>query len=175
MSLKTAKEVLESIVQLDRSANTKGEELNVIFFGGEPLLNKDVLRYLISNLPDRIINCQLRFGISSNRTNIDYEIASLLKKHNARVQVSIDGNSVTHNSQRPFANGCGSYDQIIGNLKHFDLNYHRIIARVTVSKRNLGFYEQLIHLYDEGFRQISVGFVVNSGDSKNRYYIGRYA
>ena len=167
MSLQTAKDVLEWIVQLDKRVTTRGEELNVIFFGGEPLLNKDVLRYLITNLPDRIINSQLRFGISTNGTLIDCEVASLLKEHNARVQISIDGNSVTHNSQRPFANGYGSYDQIICNLKHFDLKYQRIIARVTVSKRNLEFYDQLIHLYKEGFRQLSVGFVVNSGDLRN--------
>ncbi len=163
MTLEDAEKVVEWLIAQDRSIDSSEQQLNLIFFGGEPLLCKNVIQYFLEEISRRVQNYSPRFSISTNGVLLDKNIATLFKKYDVRVQISIDGNRNIQNAHRPHFDGTGTYDTIVNNLQYFNLSNDRVSARATVSKKNIRFFEQIKHLYDIGFKQLSLGFVVDSG------------
>ncbi len=89
------------------------------------------------------------------------------------IVLSIDGRKEVHNHMRPFKNGTGSYDFIIDKFKKVaeSRNQQKYYVRGTFTHNNLDFVEDVLHLADEGFEQISVEPVV--ADPNEPYAIRR--
>ncbi len=110
-------------------------ELTIQFYGGEPLLNFSVLKYATeeAEILKKKHKKDIRYYIITNGTLINEEIASFFAKYNFSVQVSMDGNKTTHDENRIFCNGKGSYDCTYNGLtllKKFKVNYN-IMSVVT--------------------------------------------
>ena len=160
MSYETGKKALDFLV-----ANSGNRvNLEVDFFGGEPLLNWEVVKKLVAygRSLEEPNNKKFRFTLTTNGVLLNDEIIEFANKEMANVVCSIDGRKEVNDKKRPFRGGQGSYDVIVPKFKKVaesrdQMNYY---VRGTFTHDNLDFSEDVKHLADLGFRQISVEPVV---------------
>lgn len=118
------------------------KNINVTWFGGEPLLGMSV----IESLSEQIIalceekELQYQAGIITNGYLLTPENAEKLKKYNVRyAQVTVDGPKEIHNERRPTVNGQGTYDVIMNNLKSIlKINDLRLADGLEMLRQGLG-------------------------------------
>ncbi|MDA3886531.1 MAG: radical SAM protein [Candidatus Delongbacteria bacterium] len=94
----------------------QAKELVITFFGGEPLLNVDVIEYLCEKL-SKNKEKHITFSIITNATLISNKFIDLVKKYNIFIRFSIDGPKEVNDKLRVYRNGKGSYDRINKNVK----------------------------------------------------------
>jgi len=161
MSYEVGKAALDFLIK--NSGHRKN--LEVDFFGGEPLMNWETVKKLVAygREQEKIHDKNFRFTITTNGMLLNDEITDFCNKEMTNVVLSIDGRKCTHDYMRPVRGGKrGSYDVIIGKLKKFakkrgDKEYY---VRGTYTRQNLDFAADVIHLADEGFKEVSVEPVV---------------
>ncbi|HJQ36794.1 MAG TPA: radical SAM protein [Thermoanaerobaculia bacterium] len=131
-----------------------GEKVNIAFLGGEPLINRDVVRRATEYAAAR----GATFSITTNGTLLREDDAEFFEKHAFAVTISIDGIGAAHDAQRPFKSGRGSFDELMTRVEPLLRMQRRmqVSARVTVTPRNLALKETLDELLARGFH--SVGF-----------------
>ncbi|MCR5603630.1 MAG: thioether cross-link-forming SCIFF peptide maturase [Lachnospiraceae bacterium] len=160
MSYETGKRALDYLIENSGSRRN----LEVDFFGGEPLMNFEVVRRLveygrsIENKYDK----NLRFTLTTNGVLLNDEILDFANKEMSNLVLSIDGRKEIHDRMRPFRGGQGSYDAIVDKFKKAaesrnQMNYY---VRGTFTRHNLDFPKDVMHLADLGFEQISIEPVV---------------
>ncbi|QOR36415.1 radical SAM protein [Clostridium sp. 'deep sea'] len=94
----------------------KGKNLSsILFFGGEPLLNTDMITYLAEGFIAQQKTTP-NFSVITNGTIVNDHIINILKKYDMQITVSIDGPKNIHDKMRPFEDGCGSYDLVKSNI-----------------------------------------------------------
>jgi uncharacterized protein len=147
-------------VELLTAAAEPGARLNLAFLGGEPLINRDVLRAATKRALEIAASraAKITFSITTNGTLLTKDDAYFFEDHGFAVTVSIDGPREAHDALRPFKGGRGSYDGIMQRVAPL-LKLQRkmqVSARVTVTPRNLALRETLDGLIAAGFH--SVGF-----------------
>lgn len=160
MSFEVGKAALDFLI-----ANSgERRNLEVDFFGGEPLLNFDVVKQLVAygREQEKIHNKNFRFTLTTNGVLLDDDVMEFANKEMANVVLSIDGRKEIHDLMRPFRKGAGSYDLIVPKFKKLadSRNQERYYVRGTFTRNNLDFAEDVKHLADLGFKQISVEPVV---------------
>ncbi|MCM1244732.1 MAG: thioether cross-link-forming SCIFF peptide maturase [Roseburia sp.] len=160
MSYETGKKALDFLVA--NSGNRKN--LEVDFFGGEPLMNFEVVKKLVAygRRLEKEHDKHFRFTLTTNGVLLDDEIIEFANKEMDNIVLSIDGRKEVHDRMRPNKNGDGSYDLILDKFKKVaaSRNQTRYYVRGTFTHYNLDFVEDVLHLADEGFEQISVEPVV---------------
>ena len=160
MSLEVGKQALDFLVA--NSGNRRN--LEVDFFGGEPTMNFDVVKELVryGRSLEGPHNKNFRFTLTTNGVLLDDDIMEFANREMANVVLSIDGRKEVNDYMRPTRNGKGSYDLIVPKFRKFaelrnQTNYY---VRCTFTHHNLYFSEDVLHLADLGFKQISVEPVV---------------
>ena len=160
MSLEVGKQALDFLVA--NSGNRRN--LEVDFFGGEPTMNFDVVKELVryGRSLEEPHNKNFRFTLTTNGVLLDDDIMEFANREMAIVVLSIDGRKEVNDYMRPTRNGKGSYDLIVPKFRKFaelrnQTNYY---VRGTFTHHNLDFSEDVLHLADLGFKQISVEPVV---------------
>lgn len=138
--------------------------LEVDFFGGEPLMNFQVVKDLVAygRSQEKEHNKKFRFTLTTNGMLLTDEVMEFANKEMANVVLSVDGRKEVHDFMRPTRNGKGSYDLIIDKFKKMaelrnQTNYY---VRGTFTHYNLDFSKDVLHLADLGFKQISAEPVV---------------
>ena len=138
--------------------------LEVDFFGGEPLMNWQVVKDLVAygRSLEATHNKKFRFTLTTNGVLLNDDIIEFANKEMSNIVLSIDGRKEVHNFMRPHRGGQGSYDEIVPKFKKVaesrdQMNYY---VRGTFTQHNLDFAEDVKHLADLGFKQISVEPVV---------------
>ena len=138
--------------------------LEVDFFGGEPLMNFQVVKDLVAygRSQEAIHNKKFRFTLTTNGVLLNDDIMEFANKEMSNVVLSIDGRKEVNDRMRPFRNGTGSYDMIVPKFQKFaeSRNQNNYYARGTFTKNNLDFSKDVLHMADLGFEQISVEPVV---------------
>ncbi len=160
MSLETGKKALDFLV-----ANSGNRvNLEVDFFGGEPLMNWQVVKDLVEygRSLEQPHNKKFRFTLTTNGVLLNDEIMEFANKEMSNVVLSIDGRKEVNDQMRPFRGGQGSYDLIVPKFQKVaesrdQMNYY---VRGTFTHNNPDFAEDVMHLADLGFQQISVEPVV---------------
>ena len=160
MSLEVGKKALDFLV-----ANSGNRvNLEVDFFGGEPLMNWQVVKELVKygrslEAPN---NKKFRFTLTTNGVLLNDEILEFANREMANVVLSIDGRKEVHDKMRPFRGGQGSYDLIVPRFQKIaeSRGQERYYVRGTFTHNNLDFSRDVLHLADLGFKQISVEPVV---------------
>lgn len=164
MSFEVAKQAMDFLI-----ANS-GDHVNleVDFFGGEPLMNFDVVKKTVEYA--RSIEKQhgknFRFTLTTNGVDVDQEVMDFANKECHNVVMSIDGRKEVHDRFRVDYQGNGSYDTIIPKFQEFaksreDQGYY---VRGTYTHHNIDFLEDIKHMADLGFTQLSMEPVVCSPD-----------
>jgi uncharacterized protein len=156
MPLETAK----SSVDLMLADKRPGERANLTFMGGEPLLNRLVLRettrYAAHEAEKRQV--QLGFSITTNGTLLDESDADFFEAHGFAVTVSLDGPPELHDRLRRFKSGRGSFERIQRAIEPLlaRQRYMQVSARVTVTPQHEDLPAILDAFIERGFH--SVGF-----------------
>jgi len=160
MSLETGRKAID--FPIENSGNRKS--LEVDFFGGEPLLNMDVVKFVVDYAEKEAVKHGKEFsftmttnGVLLNDANIDF-----LNEKMDNVVISIDGRKDVHNAVRKTINGKDCYGLILNNALKFrkvrgDKKYY---IRGTFTSKNPDFAKDVLELNDLGFDQISIEPVV---------------
>ncbi|HIZ06945.1 MAG TPA: thioether cross-link-forming SCIFF peptide maturase [Candidatus Eubacterium avistercoris] len=160
MSFETGKAALDFLIA--NSGNRRN--LEVDFFGGEPLMNFQVVKDLVAygREKEKIHDKNFRFTLTTNGVLLNDEVMEFANKEMANVVLSIDGRKEVNDHMRPFRNGKGSYDLIVPKFQKLaeSRNQDRYYVRGTFTHYNTDFSKDVLHLADLGFKQISVEPVV---------------
>lgn len=171
MSLETGKKALDFLVK--KSGNRRN--LEVDFFGGEPLMNFEVVKELVAygEELEKVHNKNFRFTITTNGVLLTDEIIDYINNKMDNVVLSLDGRKEINDKMRPTKSKDGSYDII--EPKYLELIKLRgnksYYVRGTFTKNNLDFSEDVIYLKERGFDSVSVEPVVAKPDES--YAIGK--
>ena len=167
MTYEVGKQALDFLIA--NSGNRRN--LEVDFFGGEPLMNWQVVKDLVAygREQEKLYNKKFRFTLTTNGVLLDDEVMEFANREMDNVVLSIDGRKEVHDFMRPFRKGAGSYDLVVPKFLKFaesrgEKSYY---ARGTFTRHNLDFSKDVLHLADLGFDQISVEPVV--ADEKEEY------
>lgn len=160
LDAETGKKAIDFL--LTHSKGRKNLELD--FFGGEPLMNMPVIKEVVSyaRSKEKEYNKNFRFTVTTNGILLDDEITDYLNREMYNIVLSIDGRKEVNDRMRPTVNQKGSYDVILPKFKNLvdkrgDGQYY---VRGTFTKYNIDFAADVLHLNEVGFDQVSVEPVV---------------
>lgn len=142
--------------------------LDIDFFGGEPLLNFDLVKETVdyARSKEEEFNKHFNFTLTTNGLLLDDEVIDYLNKNMKNVVLSLDGRKEKHDQFRKTLNGKGSFDAIVPKFQNFvkkrgDKEYY---MRGTFTANNLDFTEDLKTYLDLGFTRTSLEPVVGKSD-----------
>lgn len=161
MSFETGKRAIDFVI---RNSGPR-HNIEVDLFGGEPLMNFDVVRQIVdyANEEGPKHNKNIRFTITTNAMLLDEKKMDYIDKNMGNVVLSIDGRKEVNDSIRVRRDGSGSFDKILPNIKAMAARRQgkkQYYARGTFTRNNLDFYNDVIFLADQGFKEISIEPVV---------------
>jgi uncharacterized protein len=141
--------------------------VNLTFFGGETLMNFKVLKSALAYARERAaaLGKEVNSSLTTNATLLREEVIDWIVENDVGVTVSIDGAREQQDKHRTFANGMGSYDIIIPNIKELLARHRRrpVGARVTLTGQNLDVVSIYKHLFEEiGFWEVGFAPVTTS-------------
>ena len=157
MPVETGKKAIDFL--LEQSGNRENLELD--FFGGEPLMNFDAVKEIVeyARMREKEYGKNFRFTITTNGMLLTDDKIEFINKEMSNVVLSIDGRPEVNDRIRLTPNGKGCYDIILPKFKKLvdarDKNKDYYV-RGTFTKYNLDFAEDVFHLNEAGFDQISV-------------------
>jgi len=162
MSFEVGKKALDFLI-----ANSGGRRnLEVDFFGGEPLMNWQVVKQLVEygRSQEESHNKRFRFTLTTNGVLLNDEIMEFCNQEMSNVVLSLDGRKEVNDRMRPFRKGDGSYDLIVPKFQKFadSRNQTNYYVRGTFTRNNLDFSKDVLHFADLGFKQMSMEPVVAS-------------
>lgn len=166
MSFDTGRRAIDFL--LERSEGR--ENLEMDFFGGEPLMNFEVVKQLVeyARSREKEYGKHFRFTITTNGMLLDDDKIDFINREMSNVVLSIDGRREVNDRIRKRLDGSGCYDRILPAFKKLvdargDKEYY---VRGTYTRYNLDFAEDVFHMYECGFDQISVEPVVSDPTEK---------
>ena len=160
MSFEVGKRAMDFLIE-----NSGGRRnLEVDFFGGEPLMNFDMVKKLVAYCreQEKIHNKNFRFTMTTNGMLIDDDVIDFCNKECHNVVLSLDGRKEVHDRFRKDYAGHGSYDAIVPKFQEFvkkrgDKGYY---MRGTFTHYNTDFTNDIFHMADLGFTELSMEPVV---------------
>ena len=162
MSFEVGKRALDFLIE---NSGTR-RNLEVDFFGGEPLMNWDVVKELVSyaRVQEKIHNKNFRFTLTTNGMLIDDDVIDFSNREMSNVVLSLDGRKDVHDRLRVDYMGRGSYETIVPKFQEFvkrrgNKNYY---MRGTFTHKNVDFTNDIFHMADLGFTELSMEPVVCS-------------
>ncbi len=164
MSFEVGKRAIDFLIE------NSGERRNleVDFFGGEPLMNWDVVKQIVeyARSVEKQRGKNFRFTLTTNGVLIDDDVIEFSNREMSNVVLSLDGRKEIHDATRVDYAGNGSYDRIVPKFQKLvasrgGKNYY---MRGTFTHRNPDFTNDVFHMADLGFTELSMEPVVCSPD-----------
>ena len=164
MSYEVGKRALDFLVE---NSGTR-RNLEVDFFGGEPLMNFDVVKQLVAYARsiEKEKNKNFRFTLTTNGVLVDDDVIEFSNKEMSNVVLSLDGRKEVHDRYRVDYAGNGSWEKIVPKFQKFvnargGKNYY---MRGTFTHANPDFLEDIKTMLDLGFSELSMEPVVAASD-----------
>ena len=156
MSYEVGKKALDFLIA---NSGTR-RNLEVDFFGGEPLMNWQVVKDLVAygREQEKLHDKHFRFTLTTNGVLLNDEVQEFVNKEMDNVVISLDGRKEVNDQMRPFRNGKGSYDLIVPKFQKLaeSRNQEKYYIRGTFTRNNLDFSKDVEHFADLGFKQMPV-------------------
>ncbi|HID94824.1 MAG TPA: SPASM domain-containing protein [Candidatus Latescibacteria bacterium] len=152
-----SKEVAKDAVDFFVRNSGRHRRCEIIFFGGEPLMNMEVMRFVVAYAGDQFgkRGKKVRFSLTTNATLLDDEAIEFLNRNRMNVTISLDGDRETHDRLRVFRDGRGTYNHILPRIKRFlESRRGRVPVRATITHYNLEVVDLARHLFDVGFDNV---------------------
>ena len=144
MSFEVGKKALDFLVK------NSGNRINleVDFFGGEPLMNWQVVKDLVAygRSLEEPFHKKFRFTLTTNGVLLNDEVLEFVNREMSNVVLSIDGRKEVHDKMRPFRGGQGSYDLIVPKFR-----------KVAESRGQMNYYEMCIRDRAEAHQRVLCG------------------
>jgi uncharacterized protein len=160
MSLDTGRRAMDFLIE---NSGTR-HNLEVDFFGGEPLMNFEVCKGIVAYARsiEKEHDKNFRFTLTTNGVGITDEVIDFANRECVNVVLSLDGRKEVHDRLRKYLNGRGSYDDIVPKFQKLvkargGRGYY---MRGTYTHYNTDFTEDILHMADLGFRELSMEPVV---------------
>lgn len=134
----------------------------VTFFGGEPLMNIDVIKFSINYINELLkeYDIQVQYIITTNGTIFNDDIIKLFVDNDIRFTISIDGGQAIQDRNRPYTSGKGSFEVIKTNVAKLRKYYNKLSARMTLTHEDVPYLKQAVmDLWDIGFTDVVYEFV----------------
>lgn len=166
MSAETGKRAIDFVIK--HSGPRKNIEVDL--FGGEPLMAMDMIKEVIqyARSIEKEHNKNIRFTMTTNATLLNDEIIEYLNENMVNIILSLDGRKDINDAMRMRKDGSGSYESIVPKIKEMvkkrdpeKMHY----VRGTFTRNNLDFFQDVKHMVDEGFKEISIEPVVLPDES----------
>ena len=161
MSFETGKKAIDFMI---KNSGTR-KNLEADFFGGEPLMNFEVIKKIVkyARSIEKEYGKNFRFTITTNGILLDNEKIEFINKEMFNVVLSLDGRKEIHDKLRPTCNDKGSYEIIVPKYRQLlatrgNKDYY---VRGTFTKNNLDFTNDILHMAELGFKQLSIEPVVS--------------
>ncbi len=162
MSFEVGKRAIDFLIE----NSGKRRNLEVDFFGGEPLLNFEVVKQIVNYARsiEKKYNKNFRFTLTTNGMSINDDVIDFCNKEMDNVVLSLDGRKKIHDNLRKTISGQGSYDIIVPKFQEFvkkrgNKSYY---IRGTFTHNNTDFTNDILHMADLGFKELSMEPVVCS-------------
>lgn len=181
MSLETGKAAIDFLVR----SSGESKILDIDFFGGEPLLNWDVVKELVfyAREVEKQSGKKFRFTLTTNGLLIDDDVIEFTNRHIHNVVLSLDGRPEIHDAHRKLHGGGGSYAEVAPKIKQL-VEARRAkgyYIRGTFTRDNMDFVNDILHLADLGYKELSMepvvtkpgtsfGFTLDDADELCRQY-----
>lgn len=166
MSLEVSRQAIDFVIR--HSGLRKNIEIDL--FGGEPLMAfhniKEIVKY--GKEQGKLHNKIIRFTMTTNATLFNDDNIKYLNNNMENIVLSIDGRKKVNDNVRVAIDGSGSYDKILRNIKKVVTvreKSKQCYIRSTFTRANTDFFQDIIHLVNEGFHKISVEPVVLPSDN----------
>lgn len=166
MSYEHAKQAIDFYLERSREA----ESLCLSFYGGEPLLEYELIKQCVSYIKLKKRDLPIRFVMTTNATLLTKEKFDILIKNKFAIMISLDGDKQTHDSNRIFANGMGSFSLIMNNLRnlksydkqYFDeyISFNCVISVTTDTQATYEFFANTEMFHTE---VVSLNYVATAG------------
>jgi uncharacterized protein len=161
MSVDTAKKAIDYVIK--RSGPRKNIEIDL--FGGEPTLIMDSIKEIIQYARDNEEKWgkKIRFTMTTNATLLTPDMMDYMDKEMGNIILSLDGRKEVNDNVRIKVDKSGSYDDIIPNIKEMIKRRTKgktYYVRGTFTRENTDFYEDVMAMVNEGFRELSIEPVV---------------
>lgn len=164
MDFETGKRALDFLVENSGAR----KNLEVDFFGGEPLMNFEVVKKLVAYARgiEKEKKKNFRFTLTTNGVLIDEDVIDFANREMNNVVLSLDGRKEIHDKFRVDYNGKGSYDLVVPKFQEFvkKRTHGTYYIRGTFTHHNLDFTNDIFHMADLGFTELSMEPVVASPD-----------
>jgi len=165
MNLEIGKRAVDFLVE-----NSGGRKnLDVDFFGGEPLLNWDVVKDIVKYARgiEKVSGKKFRFTLTTNGLLIDDDVIAFTNREMHNVVLSLDGRPEVNNAMRKLPNGNGSYADVVQKFTKLvearrGKGYY---VRGTFTHENLDFVSDILHIADLGFSELSMEPAVSKPDA----------
>ncbi|TGY91100.1 Cys-rich peptide radical SAM maturase CcpM [Petralouisia muris] len=127
MDFDTAKRAIDFYL----NASNELDELTVAFYGGEPLLNIELIRKCVVYVYEKSFGRRVVFSITTNGTLLNENTVSFLEEHKFNVMISLDGSQKEHDTYRKFQNGKGSFKVIQENLRRIKEKHPEFFKKIS--------------------------------------------
>lgn len=174
MKGKMKDDVAISIIDYFVAKSKEQKRLRIVFFGGEPMLNFPLIKKTVQycEMLENTIEKTFDYSIVTNGTKFGEEANAYLNEKNFEVTISFDGDKESHDKNRPFRNGKGSYDHIIDKIKSFLVTRDGdATARVTLTSHSHKINEYKEHLKQIGFKNVKLEIATLSEYSSTTYEV----
>lgn len=162
MTLETAEQAIRCFTDKFEDTVSKGKRINVALHGGEPLLNFDVIEYIVNALQKQY-NEQVIFTMTTNGTIFSTEIYNFIKGK-IQLSLSLDGSFEVNDVNRFYLSGESSFKKTIETLNFLKANGEFIRIRMTVNRDTLPYMAES-YIYLDQLNAGIVTFALDAGDS----------
>lgn len=143
---------IKGIDKLSKTIMPEGK-FELIFFGGEPLINWDLAKKIIiyceEKTKKKLPKLHIKYYITSNLTLVSTELIEWAKKYGIGFLCDVDGDTKLHDITRPFKNGKGSHDRIVKNIKKLKAAGIDVSLRTTITSHNMNFIKKISRHHKE--------------------------
>lgn len=159
---KSNKEISFENIKLLIDNEIKGNSSNsfITFYGGEPLLKKDLIYYTIDYIKSKKCKTKFNYAMTTNGTLLDKDFIEYIKKNNfSFISYSFDGRKETQDLNRITVDGNGSFNIVERNAKELLNNFDNVIAMMVITKNNIKDLEKNVeYLINLGFKYFNLQF-----------------
>jgi uncharacterized protein len=128
MSFDTAKKAIDFFLE----RNSALADITIGFYGGEPLLEFELIKQCVEYAKSQVEGKRISFNITTNGTLLSSDIVDYLADNEFKLSVSLDGSKDEHDVNRRFANGQGSFDTVINNIKEIRERYPEYDKQIVI-------------------------------------------
>ncbi len=166
---KMSPEVAKKAVDFLLKTSPQRQNYEIDFFGGEPLLNMETLEKVTAYVRQKEAETgkKIKLTLTTNGVLLSDKIIDWLNKNNISVVLSLDGRKEVHDAMRKDKGGNNTYDKILPKFKKLvnSRNGENYYLRGTYTAKNLDFCKDILSMYDENFRILSLEPVVSKDEN----------